>query len=346
MSLWVALAVAVVMLAWSVKARISYLLIPKLPPASRDAPAADCMVVIPARDEEAIIARAVGSLPQDTVIVVDDDSSDRTAEVARQAGAGVIQAPALPRKAIGKSNACVAGAIHLRSKWVLFADADTTFEKGFLEAVVASAEASGVGFLAVYLRQEGETAMEQILTPFAVALYFCGVSPRREPAAAFNGQCVLVRREIYEFLGGHRAVQTEVIEDVKLAAVAVRHRQTFGLVRTANLGRVRLRKLWRDVPRQARRFMIVNPRLGLQILFASLCWAAWLPALAWLLLTREWIAAGALFLWPAILLRVWYKGWLAPLAAPFAIYAMFGVTWRSLAAALSGKPVKWKGRDV
>ena len=54
------------------------------------------MVIIPARNEEAVIARAVRSLPPDTVIVVDDHSEDRTAEAARQAGAGVLPAPRFP----------------------------------------------------------------------------------------------------------------------------------------------------------------------------------------------------------------------------------------------------------
>src|SRR5208282_2219346 len=97
----------------------------------------DCMVVIPARNEEAVIGRAVRSLPPDTVIVVDDHSRDRTAEVAREAGAGVLPAPDLPRNGIGKSNACAAGARALTSRWVLFTDADTWFEPGFLDAAVA-----------------------------------------------------------------------------------------------------------------------------------------------------------------------------------------------------------------
>src|SRR6185295_2571950 len=66
---------------------------------------ADCMVVIPARDEEDVIAQAVRSLPHDTVIVVDDASSDQTAKVAREAGAGVLLAPAVPRGGVGKANA-------------------------------------------------------------------------------------------------------------------------------------------------------------------------------------------------------------------------------------------------
>src|SRR5262249_28414270 len=114
---------------------------PQIPvPASGEAPP-DCMVVIPARNEESNIARAVTSFPHDTVIVVDDHSEDGTAEAARKAGAGVLPAPALVRGAVGKSNACGAGARVLNSRWVLFADADTWYDPGFLDAAVACAEA-------------------------------------------------------------------------------------------------------------------------------------------------------------------------------------------------------------
>src|SRR5438132_9290647 len=75
-----------------------------------NAGAVDCMVVIPARNEEGNIAEAVRSLPPDTVIVVDDFSNDNTAEEARRAGAGVLPAPMPVEGALGKSNACMEGA--------------------------------------------------------------------------------------------------------------------------------------------------------------------------------------------------------------------------------------------
>ena len=145
------------------------------------------MAIIPARNEEAVIARAVRSLPPDTVIVVDDHSEDGTAEAARQAGAGVLPAPPLPRNGIGKANACAAGARALTSRWILFTDADTWFEEGFLPAVVAAAEASGVSLLSIYLQPECETFAERVLVPYARALFFCGGNPKRNP------QCVLQR---------------------------------------------------------------------------------------------------------------------------------------------------------
>src|SRR6202030_4027148 len=123
------------------RARRNFRALPLIPPLQASETPPDCMVVIPARNEEARIARAVGTLPHDTVIVVDDHSEDSTAETARKAGAGVLPAPKLSPGMPGKSNACLAGARVLTSRWILFADADTWYERGFLESAVAAAEA-------------------------------------------------------------------------------------------------------------------------------------------------------------------------------------------------------------
>jgi glycosyltransferase involved in cell wall biosynthesis len=343
-SLWIALAVALGMLVWTAKSRIAYLGLTPIAPPAPDAPPADCMVVIPARNEEDVIERAVSSLPHDTVIVVDDGSTDATTDRARKAGAGVLPAPDLPRNTYGKSNACIAGARPLRCKWVLFADADTWFEPKFLEAAVALGEAANLTFVSIYLRPDAATTLGKLMVPYAFSLFFSGTSPRGDPEAAFNGQCVLARRETYEFLGGHAAVYTSQIEDMKLAALADRHRLTYALART-DLGHVELRP-WKDFVRNARRFMIVNPRIGLQILAAALTWSAWLPALVWLLIDREWIWAAAFFLLPSLLLRIWYPSWKLALGAPLGIYAMLPLLWSGLTAAFSGRPLDWKGREI
>ena len=84
--------------------------------------------------------------------MVDDASSDKTAEVARQAGAGVVKAPKLLGGMVGKASACAEGARLLSSHWIVFADADTWYEPGFLESAVATAEGGKVDFLCIYLR--------------------------------------------------------------------------------------------------------------------------------------------------------------------------------------------------
>ena len=347
-SLLVALGIAVLFIAFFVRSRFNYLAIPKLRAAKTGAASApDCMVVIPARNEEAVIARAVKSFPHDTVIVVDDHSEDGTAEAARRAGAGVLPAPELLAQSIGKSNACAAGARVLRSRWVLFADADTWFDEGFLAAAVAAAEASGLSFLSIYLRPEFESFAESVLVPCALALYFAGVSPRGDPAGIFNGQCVLVRRDAYDFIGGHAAVITSVIEDVKLAQLAQRHRLKFSTART-RLGHVRFHPggLWSGFERNAFRFVMISPLIGLTIFFASFVAALWLPVLIWLAVDKEWAALIAFALMPWAVLGVWYRNPLRALLVPLGIYGMFAIITNGFSAALTGRQLEWKGRPL
>lgn len=342
LSLRVALALTGVVSALFIKSRFNYLAIPQLrkPPTARSS---DCMVVIPARNEEQTIARAVRSFPHDTVIVVDDHSEDQTAKAAREAGAGVLGAPDLVRGAVGKSNACLAGARALTSKWILFTDADTWFEAGFLDAAVMHAETGELAFLSVHPQLEGETFSERLLAPLANALYFCG--PRRDTAAIFNGQCLLVRRDAYEFVGGHRAVLSNLTEDVKLAELGRRHRMKSGVARAEAYGRVHFREPWGTVERGASRFAVANLWSGVTIMIATVSMALWLPVLLWLLAGRHWLAAAVFASLPAMATLGWYRGARA-LLAPLAIYGILPLMCNGLLTAITGRPVKWKGRVI
>ena len=327
-------------------ARLRYRSLPELLPLPHTNETPDCMVVIPARNEAAIIARAVKSLPHDTVIVVDDHSEDKTAEVARDSGAGVMPAPSLPKGAIGKANACMAGARVLTSKWILFTDADTWFEPGFLNAAVACAEASGLAFLSFYPRLDFGTASEAILSPYAQALFFCGVSPKQDPTAVFNGQCLLLRRDAYEFVGSHGAVLNTMIDDVKLAALARRHRLQFGSVRAERLAHVLLREPFESFHRAAFRFLILNSWMGAMILAVGNIAALWLPFAAWFVWNKQWTAAIASVLLPVLMTMPWYRNPVRAFAAPLAIYGMLPVLWGGLLAAFTGQQVEWKGRSI
>ena len=340
-SLWTALAVAVVMAGFFGFSRFRYLSIPALPaPGSGAMP--DCMVVIPARNEERLIGRAVRSLPNDTVIVVDDHSEDGTAEEAGKAGAGVLRAPDLPHGAVGKSNACMAGARVLTSKWVLFADADTWFEAGFMESAVGHAEAGKLALLSLYLRPEYKTFSERAIGPYLAALYFCAASP----AAVFNGQCVLVQREPYEFLGGHAALLNTTSDDVMLVGLALRHRLKFSTARADKLGHARFREPASSVRRSAFRWLLLSPWVGIIIVTGALAAALWLPALAWLVANREWVAAGVFALWPSVLTLGWYGNGGRSLLAPWAIYAALPILLFGLAGAVAGRRLQWKGRVI
>lgn len=346
--LGICIGISVLVTILFLRARLHLSALPRIRPVP-PRPALDCMVVIPARDEEQNIARAVASFPHDTVIVVDDGSSDATAEIAQKAGAGVLKAPPLPRGAMGKPAACELGALPLTSRWVLFADADTWYEKGFLDAMVSCAEASKVAFLSAHLTLAPSGLAENLLAPYAVALYYSGVNSKREPAAGFNGQCILVQREAYFFIGGHGALRKYMVEDVKLARLAERHRLQFGLVRSGPLGHMRFHQgfsgIGDGIERNAFRFAELSSWHGLSILLTAFSAALWLPMAAWLWFNEQSEAAAIVAILPLLWLAGWYRSWRVVLA-PIATYVMLPFVVRGAISALSGAKVEWKGRTI
>jgi chlorobactene glucosyltransferase len=167
--------------------------------------------------------------------------------------------------------------------------------------------------------------------------------------AAFNGQCMFVRRDAYRFLGGHAAGHSSVSEEVRLAAAARRHRLTLGIVRANGLGTVSWRDLAGSVERGAFRFIIASPLMGVTLLIAAIAMAAWIPVLAWLLVQHQYPVAAAFATVPWLLLWGWYgRGWasLAPLGLPIAIYAALPMLWSGLWAVLKVGAVEWKGRTI
>ena len=346
-SVWGALALGLVLVALLWRSRRHYLALPEIRPlpdpgVGSPTPTPDCMVVIPARNEEGNIGPAVRSLPSDSVIVVDDFSEDKTADEAREAGAGVLSASPPPVGALGKSNACVEGARVLTSRWILFADADTRFKPGAVAAMVAAADAGKIEFLSVYLKPEFRTLWESAIAPYGVALYFCGVHPRADPAASFNGQCVLVKRNAYEFVGGHRAVLSYVCEDVKMADLAQRHRLKFAVARAPKLGSVRIHP--GDFARNACRFVLARWWRGAWVALTAGVWALWLPALVFLI-ARGQVAAFAWSFVPSVLLGAWY-GWERAVLAPIGIYAILPSLLRGAIGAMTNRHFEWKGRVI
>jgi glycosyltransferase involved in cell wall biosynthesis len=344
-SVWVALALGLVLVALLWRARRHYFTLVEIRPTESGSPTLppDCMVVIPARNEEGNIGAAVRSLPPDSVIVVDDFSDDKTADEAHEAGAGVLSAPALPDGAMGKSNACMEGARVLTSRWILFADADTRFEPGAVNSLVAAADAGKIDFLSVYLKPKFKTLSESAIAPYGVALYFCGVHPRADAASAFNGQCVLVKRDAYEFVGGHRAVLGYVCEDVKMAALAQRHRLKFAVARAPGMGSVRIRPA--DFARNTTRFVLVKLWMGAWVVLTAVAWALWLPALVFLLVHRQFAIALAWLLVPSVYLGAWY-GWARAILAPIGIYAILPRLFSGAIRAVTNCHFEWKGRVI
>lgn len=185
-------------------------------------------IIIPARNEEASLGSCLESLVSQTgvsfeVIVVNDHSTDRTAEIAAVfPGARIIDAGPLPSGWTGKNNAVACGARAARGEWLLFTDADTVHLTGSLKRALAEAKENSADLLSYSPEQIAVTFWEMATLPVVFAELArqyppSKVSDPNSPAAAANGQYILVKREAYDAIGGHAAVASNILEDVALA---------------------------------------------------------------------------------------------------------------------------------
>ncbi|MGD0128864.1 MAG: glycosyltransferase [Terriglobia bacterium] len=188
-------------------------------------------VIVPARNEEANIERVLRSLAGQRgvreILVVDDSSQDRTAEIAQALKEEIptlrlLHVDSLPDGWLGKNYAVALAAREAAGDWLLFTDADTEHLPGSLAATLEMAEREGADLFSLSPGQITPTWWEKAVIPLVYVdlarLYkFEDVSDPASPAAAANGQYLLIRREVYERVGGHAAIHDQVLEDVELA---------------------------------------------------------------------------------------------------------------------------------
>jgi glycosyltransferase involved in cell wall biosynthesis len=184
-------------------------------------------VIVPARNEETGLAVCLRSLigqpgPSYEIIVVDDDSTDRTREIASAFPVKLIAADPLPDGWSGKCNACWSGAKVAEGKWLLFTDADTHHSANSIQQGVGEAKENYAVMLSYSPKQEVHSFAERALMPVIFAELATTYRPRevsdpQSPAAAANGQYLLIRRDAYDAVGGHAAVAQAILEDVELA---------------------------------------------------------------------------------------------------------------------------------
>jgi len=196
-------------------------------------------VIVPARDEESCLGACLESLTVQSgvtfeIVVVDDASTDCTREIAQSfPSVRVVDAGPPPARWTGKNNAVAVGAKVARGEWLLFTDADTVHKPGSLARAVAETQQRDAALLSYSPEQEVHGFCENAVMPIifaelAATYQPAQVSDPRSPAAAANGQYILVLREAYDAAGGHAAVSNSLLEDVGLArAVKTSGRKIF-----------------------------------------------------------------------------------------------------------------------
>ena len=324
-------------------------------------------VIVPARNEERNLPRLLASLAaQETqpyeIIVVDDGSTDCTAQVAEAQGAIVLKSRPLPEGWGGKTWSCAQGAEASKGDVLLFLDADTFFEEGGLRRVLDTYLQGGGAFsVGAYHRVE---KLYEELSAFFNILMTAGTGAfafgsRNRPAAGLFGPFLMVDRQSYAMVGGHEVVKDKVLENFHLA----KHFRKHG-IRTRCLGgrgsfcmRMYPDGLGDLIQGWSKAFASGAAETPTWIVLASVAWFAGAIGAAGYLIggvitggTALWLGTGlyllfVLQLW-TILRRIGSFRFVTSLFFPIPLLFYQAVFARSLILKMLGKQVSWKGRQV
>ncbi|MGL6094720.1 MAG: glycosyltransferase family 2 protein [Fimbriiglobus sp.] len=229
-------------------------------------------MLIPARNEARGIARCVESVLVSTdveleVVVLDDHSADRTAEIVREIAAKDSRvrlevAPPLPAGWCGKQHACFVLAGHARHDVFSFLDADVRLTPDALARMVGFLRSSGAGLVSGFPRQETGTFVERLVIPLINWILVCYLPigrMRKSPDPAFRagcGQWFTTTRDAYEKAGTHAAVRESLHDGVTLPRAYRRAGMLTDICDTTNLAVCRMYRsgsqVWFGLAKNAR----------------------------------------------------------------------------------------------
>jgi chlorobactene glucosyltransferase len=343
-------------------------------------------IILPARNEERNVRRCVESLlAQDydnyEVIVVDDGSTDATAGILDELVAShplghrlyVLRLrDELPRGWAGKPHAIHLGVQEAQGEWLLFTDADTLHAPVALRSALTQAIQEEVDLFTLGSTQELPTFWDKVMMPMA----YLGISmlypPRlvnnpRSKVAVANGQYILIRRRVYDALGGYARAELRdtLLDDRDLARVVKEHGFKLRFVDGRGLVAVHMYQGLKDAWRGWRKNAYLGNRGGIGFFALQLIGLpmisiapffipllAHLPALrrAGALAPTEAQAAGALELSVLLAYRTWLNKqlrvpWLYALSHPLAGLIFEGILAQSSWRVITRSGVDWRGRQ-
>jgi hopene-associated glycosyltransferase HpnB len=331
------------------------------------------VAVVPARNEAAVMARSVSSLLSQTglllqVIVVDDSSTDATAEIAKKAAADlgasarleVLAGKPLPARWSGKLWAVQQGidaAMKFSPDYLLLTDADIEHSPDNVARLTSLAEQNDVDLASFMVKLHCESVAEKLLIP-AFVFFFFKLYPPKWIASASNktagaaGGCMLIRPAALERAGGIEAIRGEIIDDCSLAARVKRSGGKIRLALTDSAHSVRPYNTFDEIGRMISRtafnqlnhsvWLLAIAVLGLfftylapvGVLFSGSTGAMWCGAIAFALMMIAY----------APMVRFYGLNPLWALTLPLAAIFYMGATVHSAISYWSGRGGQWKGR--
>ena len=321
--------------------------------------------IIPARNEEAVIAACVSSLASQPeiaeILVVNDQSTDGTATIVQSLTKRIphlrlINAHSLPDGWVGKNHALWLGVQQAKSSWILFTDADAEHQKDSVWRALQIAHEKFAALVSFSPEQATRTWYEKALIPYIylrLAQYYSyeKVNDPKSQVAAANGQFLMIRRDVYDAIGGHAGVAGEVLEDVALAmrTKAAGH----GVWFSSGKGIVQVRMyrsfpaMWQGWKKNLYRLLGGTPWVVFREIESSLPWVALLAILVGLKIPVLLFVGVVVF----ILRQASYGLDLARNQYPFSLIFYYvpavcmyvGVLWASYRSHVHGS-IEWKGR--
>jgi hypothetical protein len=246
---WVAAAVGWVLALHAVAN--AYLL--RRPPADPPPTDRSVAVLLPVRDEAHRVGPCLAALkaqrgvPNLDIVVLDDGSTDATADLVRDAGLRLVTGAPLPPGWLGKPHACHQLAAASGAEILVFVDADVVLEPHAVAATVALLD--GFDLVSPYPKIVGQQVVQQLLQwSWLTFLPLRAMERSRRPSlAAAGGQFLAVRADAYRRAGGHAAVRDQVIEDVGLARAVKRAGGRITLAAGSGLATCHMYRSWREL---------------------------------------------------------------------------------------------------
>lgn len=323
----------------------------------------DVTALVPARNEADTIGECIANLREQggklRIVVVDDDSEDQTARLARNADheLTVLQGKALPPGWAGKLWALQQGLPHVQTPLLLLIDADIRLEAGMLRTMKTQIRNRRLHFLSLMAQLPMRGLWEKLLVPafvyFFKLLYpFHLSNSPRSPVAAAAGGCILMERRVLEEIGGFESIKDALIDDCALASRVKRagFSTYMGLTRSVTSIRAypNLASIWNMVARSA------FTQLRYSTLLLTACTALfvaafWIPV-ATLLLGGDAARSVALTALLAMMLSylpvlMYYgRSSLWSLAMPAIGTLYLAMTWSSALRYWRGTRSQWKNR--
>lgn len=333
--------------------------------ASPEPDLSDVSVLIPARDEAESITGTLAALEQQgqnfAVIVIDDQSSDGTADLAKKSFHGdlrVLHGKELPAGWVGKLWALEQGRHAATSELILLLDADIELAPGTIGALKSKLKAENLDLVSLMAELRMQTLWEKVLSPafifFFKLLYpfAVGNDPRSRLGVAAGG-CVLIRVDKLEAIGGFSALRTSIIDDCELAkrVKQIGGKTWIGLTHSAKSQRPypSLGSFWNMVARTA--FTQLQYSVLLLLLTTLLMVLVfWYPVLglahrSMIVRTTSWV--GLVSMWVAYfpVVRFYRQTPFLVITLPVVASLYLLMTWSSAVRYWRGQRSIWKGRS-